>query len=41
MNLADVFISLPDFKSENTASIFKTIIVTFKIASDSKIFSET
>ena len=40
MNLADVFISLPDFKSENTASIFKTIIVTFKIASDSKILGK-
>ena len=40
MNLADVFISLPDFKSENTPSIFKTIIVTFKIASDSKILGK-
>ena len=40
MNLASVFISLPDFKSENTPSIFKTIIVTFKIASDSKILGK-
>lgn len=41
MNLGDVFISLPDFTSQTPPSTFQTIIVTFKIASDSKIFSET
>lgn len=40
LNLADVFISLPDFTSENSQSTFKTIIVTFKIASDSKILGK-